>query len=193
MLADFFDENGINTTGNGIGHDITAILDESTDKAIVLNEFYEAELDDYQRGKVRYPFDKIEEGPHTLSLKAWDVHNNSSSTTIDFVVAENEKIALEHVLNYPNPFTTQTEFYFEHNQHCTDMRIQLQIFTIAGNLVKTINQRVNTNGYRSEGIPWNGRDDFGDQLARGVYIYRLKVFTETGESAEKIEKLVVLK
>ena len=193
LLADFFDENGINTTGNGIGHDITAILDESTDKAIVLNEFYEAELDDYQRGKVRYPFDKIEEGPHTLSLKAWDVHNNSSSTTIDFVVAENEKIALEHVLNYPNPFTTQTEFYFEHNQHCTDMRIQLQIFTIAGNLVKTINQRVNTNGYRSEGIPWNGRDDFGDQLARGVYIYRLKVFTETGESAEKIEKLVVLK
>jgi hypothetical protein len=193
FFARFFDENGINTTGNGIGHDITAIIDEATDRAIILNEFYEAELDNYQRGSVRYPFNKLEDGPHTLSLKAWDVYNNSSTKTIDFVVAEDETVALTHVLNYPNPFTTSTEFFFEHNQNCNNLQVQLQIFTIAGNLVKTISQRVNMNGFRSEGIPWNGRDDYGDQLAKGVYIYRLKVVTETGESAEKLEKLVVLK
>lgn len=193
FFARFFDENGINTTGNGIGHDITAIINEATDRAIILNEFYEAELDDYQRGSVRYPFNKLEDGPHTLSLKAWDAYNNSSTKTIDFVVAENETVALTHVLNYPNPFTTSTEFFFEHNQNCSNLQVQLQIFSIAGNLVKTINQRVNMNGFRSEGIPWNGRDDYGDQLAKGVYIYRLKVITESGESAEKLEKLVVLK
>jgi len=95
-------------------------------------------------------------------------------------------------LNYPNPFTTNTEFYFEHNQCCTDLETQIQIFTISGRLVKTINKSIYTQGYRSEGIQWDGRDDYGDELGRGVYVYRLKVRTPNGEIAEKLEKLVLL-
>ncbi|HNS43185.1 MAG TPA: T9SS type A sorting domain-containing protein, partial [Taishania sp.] len=92
----------------------------------------------------------------------------------------------------PNPFTTSTEFFFEHNQCCTELETQIQIFTISGKLVKTINQTTYTQGYRSNGIHWNGLDDFGDKLARGVYVYRLKVRTPLGETAEKLEKLVIL-
>ena len=106
---------------------------------------------------------------------------------------EKQELSLEHVLNYPNPFTTSTEFFFEHNQCCTSLDAQIQILTVSGKLVKTINQPVLTVGYRSEGIQWNGRDDFGDKLAKGVYIYRLKVRTPDGEQAEKLEKLVILK
>ncbi len=193
LLAKLFDENGINTVGNGIGHDLVAILDNETSKPIVLNDFYIADLDSYQSGEIRYPFSELEPGNHTLTIKVWDVNNNSSEASIDFVVQEEEEMALDHVLNYPNPFTTSTEFYFEHNQVCDQLEVQIQIFTISGRLVKTINRYVLTEGFRSEGIEWDGRDEFGDQLAKGVYVYRLIAKTADGKEGEHLEKLVILK
>lgn len=102
-------------------------------------------------------------------------------------------MSLSHVLNYPNPFTTSTDFYFEHNQFGELLETQIQIFTVSGKLVKTINTYVQTSGFRSEGIHWDGRDDFGDQLAKGVYVYTLTVKNSQGNKAQKTEKLVILK
>lgn len=193
LKARFYDVNGINTVGNGVGHDILAVLDGNTANPIVLNEYYSANLNTYQSGTLSYDFTTLEKGSHTLTLKVWDVNNNSSEATIDFIVQEKEEIKLDHVLNYPNPFTTKTEFFFEHNQVCSNLEAQVQIFTVSGKLVKTINENVLTNGFRSTGIAWDGLDDYGDQLAKGVYIYRLIVKTNEGKMAEKTEKLVILK
>ena len=193
LIAQLFDENGINTVGNGIGHDLIAVIDGETGDPIVLNDFYTSDLDSYQSGQIRYNFTSLEPGAHTLAVKVWDVNNNSSETTIEFVVQEQVNMALDHVLNYPNPFTTSTEFYFEHNQVCSQLEAQIQIFTVSGRLVKTINEVVLTEGFRSDGIAWNGLDDFGDQLAKGVYVYRLIVTTPDNLRAEKTEKLVILK
>jgi hypothetical protein len=193
LYAEVFDENGINTVGNGIGHNIEAVIDKNTTNTIVLNDFYESDLDTYKSGKINYPFEKLEAGNHTLSLKVWDVYNNSQDEMIEFVVALNEELALDHVLNYPNPFTTRTEFSFEHNQVCDYLDVQIQVFTISGKLVKTINKRAHTDGYRINGIIWNGTDDYGDSIGRGVYVYKVKVVNEQGDKIEKFEKLVVLK
>jgi hypothetical protein len=193
LYAEIFDSNGINTTGNGIGHDISAVIDENTNKAIVLNSYYESDADTYQSGKITYPFSTLSEGNHTLTLKAWDVYNNSSSSTIDFVVVKNEKLAIEHVLNYPNPFTTRTQFFFEHNQTCESLEVQIQVFTVSGKLVKTLNKIVTTHGYRVDPIEWDGKDDFGDNIGRGTYVYRVKVIDDEGNKVEKFEKLVILK
>ena len=149
-------------------------------------------MDSYQSGSVRYAFSKLSEGNHTLKLKVWDVYNNSNEAYTEFVVANSAQIALKHVLNYPNPFTTHTEFYFEHNQPNTRLRVQVQIFTVSGKLIKTIDTNVKTEGFRAEPIPWNGLDDFGDKIGKGVYIYRLKVRGTDGTLAEKHEKLVIL-
>lgn len=192
LIAKLKDENGINTVGNGIGHDITVVIDEKTSSPIILNEYFKNDLDSYQSGELKYQLSKLDPGRHTLTLKVWDVNNNSSQETIEFIVQEKSELTLKHVLNYPNPFTTSTEFYFEHNQCCTELEAQIQIFTVSGRLVKTINNNIYTQGYRSEGIHWDGKDDFGDDLARGVYVYRLKVRTPNGEMAEKLEKLVLL-
>jgi hypothetical protein len=193
LIAHLFDENGINTVGNGIGHDIVALVDNESSNPLVLNEFYTANLDTYQSGKVRYTLPTLSVGKHTLTMKAWDVANNSATSTIEFVVKEKEELSLDHVLNYPNPFTTQTQFFFEHNQACIQLDVLLQIFTVSGKLVKTIDRSVAMEGFRSSGIEWDGRDEFGDQLAKGVYVYRIKVRNELGEIAEKTEKLVLLK
>ncbi|MCB0771773.1 MAG: type IX secretion system sortase PorU [Flavobacteriales bacterium] len=193
LFAKLFDRSGINTMGSSIGHDLTAVLDANTQNAVVLNDWYEADKDTYRSGQVRYRFSGIAEGSHTLDLKAWDVYNNSSNKSIEFVVAPSAELALEHVLNYPNPFTTHTEFYFEHNRPCTTLDCQVQVFTISGRLVKTINRRLDCEGFRSEPLAWNGLDDHGDRIGRGVYLYRLSITTPTGEKADKIEKLVILR
>lgn len=193
LVAELFDVNGINTLGNSIGHDLKATLDGNTDGSIILNDFYEADLDTYKSGTVRYRLTDLDPGPHTLELKAWDVHNNSSKATTDFVVAESADLALDHVLNYPNPFTTHTDFFFEHNKACSFLDVRVQVFSVSGRLVKTLIERVNTEGFRSDPISWDGRDDYGDKLGRGVYVYKLNVITPEGESAEQLEKLVILK
>jgi len=192
MLAFIEDDIGINTVGTGIGHDITAVLDGNSSNPFILNDFYESELDNFRKGSIRYPFRDLEVGPHTLTLKVWDVANNSTSASIDFVVVENEELALDHVLNYPNPFSTNTQFFFEYNQPGIPVDVEIQIFTISGKIVKTLRDKFTTNGFRSDPIVWNGQDDYGDKIGRGVYLYKLKVVTPEGKSAEKIEKLVIL-
>ena len=192
IYAELFDSSGINTVGNGIGHDIIAILDENSDSPIILNDYYQSDLDNYQTGKILYGLQGLTEGNHTLSLKAWDVQNNSGTAFTDFVVAKSADLALSHVLNYPNPFTTKTSFYLEHNNCCSDTDVSIDIITVSGKVVKNIRKTLSAQGYRSEPIDWDGRDDFGDKLAKGVYIYRVKIIDRDGKSAEQYEKLVIL-
>lgn len=187
------DSTGINTVGNGVGHDITAILDGKTEPVYVLNDYYEADLDSYTSGKISYPLAKLSDGRHTLKIKAWDILNNSSEAYTEFIVASSSVFALNHVLNYPNPFTTHTQFSFEYNKPCENLDAQIQIYTISGKLIKTISRKIISAGTRIDELTWDGRDDFGDKIGRGVYIYRVKLNNAEGESASKIEKLVILK
>ena len=187
------DSNGINTVGSGIGHDLTAILDGKVNNPIILNDYYESDTDSYQSGKIIYPLRNLEAGQHNLSVKVWDVHNNSSEEYTEFVVVSSEDLVLKHVLNYPNPFTTHTSFYFEHNHANSDLDVIIQVFTVSGKLVKTIEQQINATGYRCGPIDWDGTDDYGSRIGRGVYVYRIKVRSSTGQVVEKFEKLVILR
>jgi len=195
LLAHLQDKSGINTAGSGIGHEITATLDNDPSKLTILNDFYTASVDNYQRGEVRYLFKELSTGPHLLRLKAWDTYNNSAEKEIEFIAANTEKLALEHVLNYPNPFSTTTTFHFDHNRarEGDELDVQVQIFTISGRLVRTL--RASTMGTDShfKSLTWNGRDEYEDQLARGVYVYRVSVRSQRdGSTASKFEKLVIL-
>jgi hypothetical protein len=192
FLAFLEDENGINTA-SGIGHDIVAILDGDENNPYILNDYYETELDNYQKGKVRFPFFNLATGLHTITFRAWDVYNNPISAEIQFIVVGEESISLTNVLNYPNPFVNYTQFWFSHNHPFEPLDVQVQIFTITGKVIKTINQVVNTDGFLSREISWDGKDDFGDRIGKGVYIYKLTVKSSlTNKKSEKIEKLVIL-
>ena len=172
---------------------MSVIIDKNTSNSINLNEFYESETDNYKKGNLRYQLSKLPIGNHSLSVKAWDVYNNSSEEYLEFVVAESANLAIDHIYNYPNPFSTNTDFYFDHNLPNTNIHVIINIFTISGKLVKTLETNMYTTGYRSTPINWNGLDTYGDQLAKGVYIYKLSVKTEAGEEVNKIEKLVIIK
>lgn len=192
LLVKTKDDSGINIAGNSVGHDITAILDADVSNTYVLNDFYQADMDSYKHGAVRYPLTALAEGKHTVKVKVWDAQNNSSEDFLEFFVSESAELALKHVLNYPNPFSTSTAFYFENNQAGQNLDIIVQIFTVSGKLVKSIESTQYATGFRSQPISWDGRDDYGDRIGRGVYFYRVKVRTEDGSTAEAYEKLVVL-
>ncbi|WP_323789319.1 type IX secretion system sortase PorU [Psychroserpens sp.] len=196
LVAKLQDENGINTA-SGIGHDIVAIIDGDETNPFVLNDYYQADIDDYQNGKVSYPFRDLDPGLHTLTLKAWDVYNNSSTSEIQFVVFDkDQELVIDNVLNYPNPFIDYTEFWFNHNSPDA-LDVSVQIFTVSGKLVRTLNGQTNSGSKvtssLSKDIVWDGRDDFGDKIGKGVYIYKLKVRSNRlNKQVEKIEKLVIL-
>lgn len=192
LVAKLFDENGINTS-SGIGHDLVAIIDGDEANPIVLNEFYQTEVDDFTKGTAKYKLKELEEGMHTLTLKAWDVYNNSSTAEIQFMVAGDDKLEISRVLNYPNPFVNYTEFWFNHNRPFEPLDVQVQVFTVSGKVVWTKNETIVTDGFLSRDIVWNGRDDFGDRIGKGVYIYKITVkSTLTNQRVEKFEKLVIL-
>ncbi|MEM0518116.1 type IX secretion system sortase PorU [Aequorivita flava] len=193
LLAKLEDTNGINTA-SGIGHDIVAILDGDESNPFVLNEFYQADVDDYTKGKATFKFRDLEDGLHTLTLKAWDVYNNSSTAEIQFIVAGNDKLEITRVLNYPNPFVNYTQFWFNHNRPDETLDVQVQVFTVTGKVVWTKNATLPPSGsYLCREITWDGRDDFGDRIGKGVYVYKITVNSAlTNQRVEKFEKLVIL-
>ena len=192
LVALLEDENGINTA-SGIGHDIVAILDGNVSSPFVLNDYYQTKLDDFTHGTLRFPLRNLAPGLHTITFKAWDVYNNPTTAEIQFIVVGDEMITLTHVLNYPNPFANYTEFWFTHNRPYEALEVQVQVMTITGKIVWTKNQIITTEGFLSKEITWDGKDDFGDKIGKGVYVYKLTVKSSlTNKKTEKFEKLVIL-
>lgn len=193
LYAKLKDSSGINVSSAGIGHDLVMVFDKNSRDKRILNRYYNAEKDSYRKGEVRYQMSGLEKGEHELMLKAWDINENSSTAGMEFTVAESKRLQIRKVLNYPNPFTENTAFYFEHNHPGTTLDVLIQIFTVSGKLVKTIKRQIQTDGFRTGPIHWNGKDDFGDKIGKGIYIYKITIRSGEGESAEKIQKLVILK
>ena len=193
LVAVLSDLSGINTSITAVDHDIVGVLDGDNTNPIILNDFYETELNDFTNGKVTYKLRDLEVGPHTIKIKAWDTYNNSSELTLNFVVVSDAILNLENVLNYPNPFVNYTEFWFNHNKPNETLEVQVQIFTISGKLIKTINREIQNAETLVRSISWNGLDDFGNKIGKGVYVYKLKVKSKLSNLvAEKYEKLVIL-
>ncbi len=193
FIADLEDISGINTSITAVDHDIIAILDGDQANPFILNDFYQTDLDDFTKGTAKFPFRNLDPGPHTITFKCWDTYNNPSEATLNFVVVNDRDLVIDNVLNYPNPLINYTEFWFNHNKPNEVLEVQIQIFTVSGKLIKSINQTVQTEGNLSRSISWNGLDDFGNKIGKGVYVYKLNVTsTLSNAKASKYEKLVIL-
>lgn len=193
LLAFVSDESGINTTGNGIGHDIITVINEDKLLTFVLNDYYEADQNKYNKGKIAYPFNELPDGEHNLSFKVWDVYNNSSTAYLNFLIVSAEQLVVENLMNYPNPFLSETNFVFDHNQQGNSIDVLIEIFRLNGQLVKTINTKLHPEGFRSEPIVWDGRTDGGGYIGNGFYVYRVTVRNEGGATGSDESKLVYIR
>jgi hypothetical protein len=211
LLINLQDVSGINTSSSAIGHDIIVTLDNNPATTRSLNSFYQANINTYQYGTVRYQLPTLTPGPHTLQVRAWDNVNNSNTRTLGFTVAatagstgatgggaggsntngDMSPLVIDKVMNFPNPFTDQTTFSFEHNFPGQNIAVNLSIYTQNGKLVKQINKTANTNGTRNVQITWDGTDAAGSKIARNVYIYKIQI-SAAGTNYQTSGKLICL-
>jgi hypothetical protein len=189
LIVDLFDESGINISGGGIGHRIEAWLNDG--EGIDLSDYYVGAVDSYQEGTVEYRLGELDAGPHHLRLRAWDVYNNSSVEEIFFQVSGSDRLSLQNVYNYPNPFGGETVFTFQHNQG-VPIDVEIKVYTVAGRLIAQLRQYSVTD--RFVRVPWSGRDDDGDRLANGVYLYKVVARTVDGEfTSEALGRMAVMR
>ena len=193
LLAYLSDSSGINTVGNGIGHDLTATLDYNTQSPAILDDYYVADLNTFKQGVITYPYLGLSDGMHTVTVKVWDVYNNSSEASIDFLVVSSADLAVQHLLNYPNPLINNTTFSFEYNQPDEDMEVEIDIYSLNGQKVKTLRAPIHTDGFRVNTIQWDGTSDTGVRIGSGTYVYNLTLFLPDGSTARKSSKLVVIR
>jgi hypothetical protein len=187
--------NGINLSDAGIGHSLQATFDGQ--QSVNLAPFYVGDVNSYQDGTVRYPVTmSLAPGEHSVSVRAFDVFNNESDTTIVFVIESSTQLSITNVYNYPDPFSSSTAFTFQRNGGIGEpINVKIKVFTLSGRLIKTIDYPGVIMGNDTfVKIPWDGLDDDGNRLANGVYLYKVIASTIDGsQTAEALGKMAVLR
>jgi hypothetical protein len=192
LLAILNDQGGINTTGSGIGHDLTGFLDNDSNGSFVLNSYFVDDFDNYRRGSIKYTLSGLSEGSHSITVKAWDNFNNSSEKTITFQVVTGGKFLLRNLFNYPNPFISETNISLEHNRPDNELDITINIFNIDGRIIKIIKTKIETTGYTILPVVWDGNDEGGRKVGRGMYPYTVTIITRNGETARASGRMIIL-
>ena len=192
IYAVISDDSGINTTGNGIGHDLVATLDDDSQSSVVLNNYYESDIDSYQSGVVSYPYANLQEGVHKLKIKVWDVHNNSSEAFTEFVVVANEGLVLDNLMNYPNPFSDFTRIHFEHNRPDDQLDVRIDIYDMNGKRIKSESRSISSGSYANSDFTWDGRSDQGAVLNSGIYICKVFISSDELQTESAISSQMIL-
>ncbi|MDR0790432.1 MAG: type IX secretion system sortase PorU [Bacteroidales bacterium] len=190
LYAIIEDSIAINTVGSGLGHDIMARLDNAAN-TFVLNDFYETDVDNPNKGYIRFPFTGLSNGEHTLTLKVWNIFNFSSEKTITFVVNNGKEPVYTNLTNYPNPFESSTTIVLEHNQPDKIKEATIYIFDMSGRVVRKIVATPYISTYTIGPLTWDGTDQGGKRLQNGVYIYKAVLDTNDGEVHSAGKKMVI--
>lgn len=191
LIAELEDKDGINTVGNGVGHDIVAIIDNSPNYAYVLNNYYESVFGDYTKGTVRYLLPVLPEGKHTLFFRAWDVQNNSSFTTLDFEVVKGMRPDLFDLECTKSPAKESTTFVLTHDRPQEVLDVTINVYDFSGRVLWTHKESgVSSNNYYY--VDWNLTSNGGQRLAPGVYLFRASVSSGGSEESTQARKIVIL-
>jgi hypothetical protein len=194
LWVDLEDLSGIDVTGLGLGHDLTATLDG--EEVFVMNEYFQNSEGSYQKGFVRFPFRNLTVGVHSITVKAWDNFNNSSEAIISFEVGVaqlNGKIADKFKL-YPNPFSSEIFISLENAQAGENLDITATITDLSGRKIMEKNwyyeNSIARPGAFNE-LVWNGARENGEMLSPGTYICQISVKSDTNGTVAKINKKIV--
>ena len=192
LYAQISDQSGINTTGNGIGHDIIATLDGDPQQSFNLNAYYQANEGDFTKGSIRFPLQNLSPGTHSIKLKVWDVYNNSSSAVLNFKVTPASDLVIENVGTIPNPMKTSCDFIFEHNQADKKLTVSINLFSLNGQHVAQIQKNIIPGGFNATRIHWSGRNSGGHEVQNGLYIYQLLITNQAGQTKSLNGKLLII-
>lgn len=188
LIARLSDQSGITTSSIGV---VEGIVLEIGDQTINLNEFYTASPDSFQEGYVVYPLVDLETGKYDVSLKVWDTHNNSTTSSISFEVTDAPRIFIFNEVAYPNPAVDYMKFYFEHDREDEDLNVDFRVFNSKGEMLHLAEYLIR-NANREVEIEWDLSTSSGQRLNQGVYYYQLLIKSNFDGAAKEIAKKLVL-
>lgn len=191
FVAQLNDEDGINATGNGIGHDLQLIIDGEMSKTYSLNDYFQYDFGSYTSGSVGFSIPELPYGDHKLLFRAWDILNNSSVAELNFRVEKGLEPRFFDVECTKNPASTTTSFRVMHDRVGCNMDVVLDVFDISGrHLWSYAEGGVSTDNTYT--IDWDLTVDGGRHLQTGVYLYRVRISSDGSSYASKAKKLIVL-
>lgn len=192
LLIKLEDESGLNTTGTGVGHKLEGIVNDNKSDPIDFTNYFTGDLDsEGKSGLIKFKLNNFEVGEYKIEAKAFDVFNNSSSEISFFKLTSNDDLIIDYVMNYPNPFSSNTAFTFQQNL-AAPLNVKIKIFSIAGRLINELeNNFINDKFVK---INWDGKDKDGNDLANGTYLYKLIIKSVDGTFNKSIlGKFTVIK
>ena len=191
FVAQIKDENGINVTGSGIGHNLELIIDGKATMTYNLNDNFSYDFGTYKSGTTYYNIPELTEGRHKLQFRSWDILNNSSTAQLDFNVVNRLEPNLFGVSLSNNPATTTTTFIVNHDRTGSDMDVQIEVFDMSGRILwKHSETAIPTSSVYT--VTWDLCTDGGNRLHTGVYLYRVKIASEGSSTVSKSHKLIVI-
>ena len=192
FVAEISDTSGINATGNGVGHDLQLIIDGDANKVYSLNDEFTYDFGSYTSGRTAYSIPSLEPGKHTLTFRAWDILNNSSTATLDFVVAKSLQPTISSVGVSKNPAYSTTTFIVNHDMAGSKVDVCIEVFDMSGRTLwkHTDTGVTNLGTYTKD---WNLCDGQGCRLQTGVYLYRVRMCADGSSYASKTQKLIIVR
>ncbi len=190
FVARLQDDNGINYSGGGLGHDLLLTVDGDASKTYVLNDYYVSDFGDFTRGTVAFSIPALEDGQHSLSFRAWDVLNNTNSTNLDFVVDNTLKPVMLNLTASQNPALVSTNFLISYNMPGTDCDLLIEVFDFAGRRMWS-HSLVANSGTGLYSVPWNLTMSGGGRLGAGIYLYRATMRQGNSKKVSKTQKIIV--
>jgi hypothetical protein len=170
FYAQISDQSGINMTGLGISQDIELVLNDTL--RFELNNYYSADIDSYQSGLVRFPLNDLPEGEYLGELSVWDIHNNLSIKTVQFIVSDDPLIRLYNLTSYPNPTRNRFNIAFEHDRIGETLDVGLVFYDMNGRVLAEEKFDIRNSPTRIEEIQIDLQDF---DLEPGIFIYRIQV------------------
>ena len=190
LMADLYDIDGINMTGNGIGHDIIAMIDNNESTTYSLNSYFTPTVGDYTKGHVEFSIPELEDGHHTLTVRAYDVLNNPATSTIEFYVNNGQKPTI-YSLMVNSPVSDQAIFTIENDRPQTDLTVLIKVYDISGRqLYET--KETNFSSSSSYSFVWN-LNESDSHLVPGIYIVKAAISTANGPQATESKKFIVVR
>ena len=191
FVAQISDDDGINATGNGVGHDMQLIIDGKATQTYTLNDNFAYDFGTYTSGSVGFTLPMLEPGPHKLMFRAWDTMNNPSTVQLDFNVVKGLKPTIYNVSATRNPASTSTTFIISHNFGGSNVDVILDVYDLSGRLLWTHSESgPSTTGTYS--VDWDLTQNNGYRVPTGVYLYRARVSCDGSGAASKARKLVII-
>lgn len=190
FVAKLEDESGINYGGKSLGHDLLLTVDGDASTTYILNDYYTGEFGDYTQGTVAYSLPELSEGPHSLVFRAWDVLNNSNTTSLDFVVDSKVKPSLLRLTVSQNPALTTTNFLVSYNLPGSDCDLLIEVFDFAGRRMWSQSFTANS-GTGLYSVPWNLTMNGGGRLGAGIYLYRATMSCGGSKRVSKTQKIII--